>query len=295
MEVHLVDATYELFRAGVGAPPRKAPDGREVGAVRGVAGSLAGMLRNEGATHVGCATDHVIESFRNDLYPFYKTGQGLAPELVAQFQLLEDFLRAMGFVVWPMVEFEADDAIAAGCAKFAARADKVVLATVDKDLAQCVSGDHVIMSDRRRKQTMNEAGVIEKFGVAPRQIPDYLALVGDSADGYPGIPGWGAKSAAAILRAHGDLEHIPLDPSEWGAKLRGAATLAANLAERREEVRLYKKLATLRADAPIPEAYEDLEWRGPKPELDALVAELGFGDFAERFAETRRMLERKST
>ncbi len=291
MALFLVDATYELFRAWFGAPPKTAPDGREVGAVRGVAGSLAGMLLREGATHVGCATDHVIESFRNDLFGGYKTGDGLPPDLVAQFGLLEDVLRAMGFVVWPMVEFEADDAMAAAASKFAASADKVWLATVDKDLAQCVRGDHVMMVDRRRKQTMDEAGVAEKFGVGPASIADYLALVGDTADGYPGIAGWGAKSAAAVLRAHGHIEDIPDDVARWNAKPRGAEKLAIELAARREEAMLYKKLATLRTDAPIPERYEDLEWRGPKEGFVALAASLGFDDLGARvvaLADARR-------
>jgi 5'-3' exonuclease len=240
------------------------------------------MLKSEGATHVGCATDHVIESFRNDLWDGYKTGAGLPVELVTQFQILEDVLRAMGFVVWPMVEFEADDAMAAACLKFTKAAEKVCLATVDKDLAQCVDGDHVIMVDRRRKQTMNEAGVIEKFGVTPKQIPDYLALVGDSADGYPGLQGWGAKSAAAVLRAHGHIEDIPDDLSAWKAKPRGADALASTLAAQRADAMLFKKLATLRVDAPIPEAYEDLRWKGPREELEELCTSLGFPDFPDR-------------
>jgi 5'-3' exonuclease len=285
----LVDATYELFRAWFGAPPKTAPDGREVGAVRGVAGSLVGMLQREGATHVGCATDHVIESFRNDLYAGYKTGDGLPPELVAQFQILEDVLRAMGFVVWAMVEFEADDALAAAATKFASESDKVCIATVDKDLAQCVRGDHVIMVDRRRKTTMNEAGVVEKFGVSPKQIPDYLALVGDTADGYPGIPGWGAKSAAAALRAHGHIEDIPDNVAAWKAKVRGAPQLAAELTARRDEVMLYRKLATLRVDVPMEETYADLAWRGPRPELPALGDALGLGDVPERLATLAAM------
>jgi len=240
------------------------------------------MLAREGATHVGCATDHVIESFRNDLWGGYKTGVGLPPELVGQFQILEDVLRAMGFAVWAMVEFEADDALAAATLKFKGAADQVCVATVDKDLAQCVEGDHVIMVDRRRKSTMNEAGVIEKFGVTPAQIPDYLALVGDSADGYPGLPGWGAKSAAAVLRAHGHIEDIPDDVGKWKAKPRGADALAATLAAQRDDAMLFRKLATLRTDAPIPEAYEDLRWKGPRPELAELASSLGFTDLLER-------------
>jgi 5'-3' exonuclease len=281
-DLHLVDGTYELFRSYFGAPPHKAPDGRDVGASRGVIASMIYMLRSEGATHVACATDHVIRSFRNELFPGYKTDEGVPKELLDQFPLIEELMRALGLVVWPMVEFEADDALAAGAALFADKADRVIIATVDKDLAQCVRGDRVIMLDRRRKSTLDEAGVRAKFGVEPRQIADYLALVGDTADGYPGIPGFGGKGAAALLASFARLEDVPLDPAKWPRDLRGALRLAATFAERREDALLYKRLATLRTDVPISESFEDLEWRGARPALRELTKELGFPDVCER-------------
>ena len=281
-QVHLVDATWELFRSWFGAPPAKAPDGREVGATRGVLASLLALLREESVTHVACATDHVIRSFRNALYAGYKTEAGVAPELLAQFPLLEEGLGALGLVVWPMVEFEADDALAAGAARFAAEAKRVVIASPDKDLAQCVRGAHVVLLDRRRKVVTDEAGVRARFGVAPRSIPDWLALVGDAADGYPGLPGWGARSAAAVLSHYGVIEAIPDSAAAWPVAVRGAERLAATLAERREEALLYKRLATLREDVPLRESLEDLAWRGPRPELRAFCARIGFDGFAER-------------
>jgi 5'-3' exonuclease len=287
VRVHLVDATYELFRSYFGAPPKTAPDGREVGAVRGLMSTLLYLLREEGATHVGCATDHVIRSFRNELWPYYKTEEGIAPDLWAQFPLAEDAMRALGFVVWPMVEFEADDALAAATAKFTSACEQVVICTVDKDLAQCVDDTHVILSDRRRKQTLDQAGVVAKFGVEPKQIPDFLALVGDTSDGYPGLPGFGAKGAAAIVRAFGSIEQIPLDVTTWPKELRGAARLAATFAESRDAALLFKKLATLRADAPIPESLDDLRWRGPRPELEAFCKALGSTDILARVPPAR--------
>lgn len=280
--VHLVDATYELFRAWFGAPPKKAPDGREVGALRGVLGSMLKMLR-DGATHVGCATDHVVRSFRNDLYAGYKTDEGVEPELLAQFPLLEQGLSALGLVVWPMVDFEADDALATAAARYAPEAGRVYLATVDKDLTQCVRGERVVMLDRRRDDAvLDEAGVIAKFGVPPSLIADYLALVGDSADGYPGLPGWGAKSAASVLAAHGPIESVPLDASTWRVKVRGADKLAATLRERLDDARLFKKLATLRLDAPVKETLDELRWRGARPELRELTARWGFAELCDR-------------
>ncbi|HTJ82853.1 MAG TPA: 5'-3' exonuclease H3TH domain-containing protein [Polyangiaceae bacterium] len=280
--IHLVDATYELFRAYFGAPPRTAPDGREVGATRGLALSLLYLLREERATHVACATDHVIRSFRNRLWPGYKTDEGMDPALYGQFQIAEDVMRAMGFVVWPMVEHEADDALATGVHRFGDACEHIVVCTVDKDLAQTVDGSRVIMSDRRRKTTMDEAGVVAKFGVAPRQIPDLLALVGDTADGYPGIPGFGMKSAAAALVAFGRIEDIPEDPAKWPKTVRGAARLAETLRDQREHAMLFKDLATLRLDVPMTETVADLEWRGPTAELAPLSESLGFGDLFER-------------
>lgn len=280
--VHLVDATYELFRAWFGAPPKLSPDGREVGATRGIAFTLAYLLREEGATHVGCATDHVVRSFRNDLFPGYKTEEGVPKELLAQFPLIEDVMRAMGFIVWPMIDHEADDALATAAAKFEAEAERVFVCTVDKDLAQSVRGERVIMVDRRRKTTTDEAGVVEKFGVSPSQIPDYLALVGDSADGYPGIAGFGKKGAAAVLRAFGSIESVPTDPATWPRDIRGAAKLAATLHEHLEDALLYKNLATLRTDVPIQESLSDLEWKGPRPQLYDMASALGFPDICDR-------------
>jgi 5'-3' exonuclease len=285
--VHLVDATYELFRAHFAVPPAKAPDGREVGAVRGVLATLLHLVQREGATHVACATDHVIRSFRNELYAGYKTEEGVDPALLAQFPLAEEAMAALGFVVWPMVEFEADDALAAGAARFAPEASQVLLASPDKDLAQCVRGTHVVMLDRRRKQTLDEAGVRAKYGVSPRSIPDWLALVGDSADGYPGLPGWGERSAAAVLQRWETIEAIPPAASDWAVKVRGAERLAATLAERRDEALFYKRLATLRTDVPLRESLADLEWRGARKELRDFCARIGFGDFPQRVRRWR--------
>jgi len=285
--VHLVDATYELFRAYFAVPPAKAPDGREVGATRGVLGTLASLVQHEGATHVACATDHVIRSFRNELYAGYKTEEGVEEALLGQFPLVEEAMAALGLVVWPMVEFEADDALAAGAARFADEVEQVILATPDKDLAQCVRARHVVMLDRRRKQTLDEEGVRAKFGVPPRSIPDWLALVGDAADGYPGLPGWGARSAAAVLDRYGTIEAIPASATGWGVKVRGAEKLAATLASRRDEAQLYKQLATLRTDVPLRESLSELEWRGARPELRDFCQRIGFRDFPERVKRWR--------
>ncbi len=285
--VHLVDGTYELFRAHFAVPPAQAPDGREVGATRGVLATLLYLVQQEGATHVACATDHVIRSFRNDLYAGYKTEEGVEEALLSQFPLVEEAMAALGLVVWPMVEFEADDALAAGAAKFAPQAEQVLIATPDKDLAQCVRGKHVVMLDRRRKQTLDEDGVRAKYGVPPRSIADWLALVGDSADGYPGLPGWGAVSAATVLAAYGTIEAIPSAASSWKVKVRGADKLAATLTERRDEALLYKRLATLREDVPLRESLDDLEWRGARKELRDFCARIGFTDFPERVRRWR--------
>jgi len=278
VRIHLVDGTYELFRSYFGAPKARAPDGREVGATRGLLRSLAALARTEPVTHCGVAFDHVIESFRNDLYPGYKTGLGLDPELLGQFELAERAAAALGFVVWPMVEFEADDALATAAARCAEdeRVEQVVIASPDKDLAQCVRGARVVCLDRLRKKTLDEAGVVAKFGVGPASIPDWLALVGDSADGYPGLPRWGAKSAAAVLARWEHVDRIPDEPRDWGVRVRDAAGLAATLRERRADALLYRTLATLREDVPLAEAVDDLAWRGPRRELLAeLGAELG--------------------
>lgn len=263
MQVHLIDGTYELFRAHFGAPSATAPDGREVGATRGFARSLLSLLREPTTTHVACAFDHTVESFRNSLFEGYKTGEGLDPTLFAQFPLVEQAAAALGVVVWPMVEFEADDALATAATRLAAEAEveRVLIGTPDKDLAQCVQGTRVVCLDRRRKKVMDETGVWERFGVAPRSIPDYLALVGDTADGIPGIPRWGARSSATVLAQYPTLEEIPEDPTHWRVKVRGATSLAKQLNENRDSATLYRKLATLRLDVPLRECLDDLRWR----------------------------------
>jgi 5'-3' exonuclease len=282
-KLHLLDATYELFRAFFAMPSERAADGREVGAIRGLIGSTLALLREPDVTHIAAATDHVIESFRNQLFDGYKTGEGIAPDLFAQFPLAEDALRALGVVVWPMIEFEADDALATAAARFADQVDQVVILSPDKDLCQCVRGQHVVTHDRRRGKTYDDAAVQEKFGVTPARIPDLLALVGDTADGIPGIPGWGMKTAAAVLRVYGSIEAIPDDAARWTLKQRGAERLAATLAARRTDALLYKRLATLRTDAPLTETLTDLEWRGVRRDTyTALCRTFGFGDLAQR-------------
>jgi len=275
MVVHLVDGTYELFRHYYAVPSLRDEDGAEVGAIRGVVGSVLGMM-NHGATHIAVATDHVIESFRNALWRGYKTSAGVDAALLAQFHPLEDALRALGVTVWPMVEFEADDALASAAALAARdpRVTRVVICTPDKDLGQCVRGTRVVQLDRRRNITRDESGVIAKFGVPPVSIPDYLALVGDAADGYPGLRGWGAKSTAAVLAKFVHLENIPADPREWRVNAASAATLAATLVRERDHAFLFRDLATLRADIPLYESVDELEWRGPTPSFAALAARL---------------------
>jgi 5'-3' exonuclease len=275
MDVHLIDGTYELFRHFYAVPRARDVHGREIGAVRGVVASILGML-NRGATHVGVATDHVIESFRNDLWPGYKTGAGIEPDLLAQFPLLEDALSALGVVVWPMVEFEADDALAAAAAKADAdpRVTTVFVCTPDKDLAQSVRGMRVVQLDRRKNQIRGEAGIIEKFGVAPQSSPDYLALVGDAADGYPGLRGWGAKSTAAVLARFERLERIPEDWREWRVNAASPASLARTLAQERDDAYLFRTLATLRTDVDVFTDVEELRWTGSTERFAALAAEL---------------------
>lgn len=270
MDVHLVDGTYELFRYYFAVPSQLDVHGIEAGAVRGVLASILSLLES-GATHIGVATDHVIESFRNDLYPGYKTGDGIAPELWGQFPLLEEGLAAMGVVVWPMVQFEADDALASAAARAASddRVGQVIICTPDKDLAQCVVGNRVVQLDRRRAIVRDEAGVVSKWGVKPASIPDYLAVVGDTADGYPGLNGWGAKAAGSVLARYPHLEDVPRNWREWDLPVRGAERLAATLQERWDEALLYRTLATLRLDAPVCESVDELRWQGPKPEFEA--------------------------
>ncbi len=279
MKVHLVDGTFELYRHFYAMPSAKNREGEEIAAVRGVMHSIRRLVE-DGATHVGVATDHVIESFRNELWPGYKTGEGIDPALWAQFPLLEEGLVAWGVKTWAMVEFEADDALAAAAARAARdpRVEQVVICTPDKDLAQCVQGTRVVQFDRMRRTVRDEAGVVSKFGVPPAAIPDYLALVGDSADGFPGLPGWGAKSAAAVLARFGRLEAIPDDHREWGFKLARAEALAATLRSQREQALLFRRLATLRTDVPVFDSVDELEWRGPTAALPALRRRLELGD-----------------
>jgi 5'-3' exonuclease len=271
VEVHLVDGTYELFRHYFAVPSARDKEGREVGAVRGVLASVLGMIRG-GATHVAVATDHIIESFRNSLWPGYKTGEGVAPDLLSQFNILEETLTAAGVVVWPMVEFEADDALAAGAVAAASdpRVDRVLICTPDKDLAQCVRGTRIVQLNRRTRVTLDEAGITQKFGVPPESIPDYLALVGDSADGYPGLPGWGAKSSSAVLAKFGHIEAIPADSSDWHVNVAQAGALARTLACERERALLFRTLATLRTDIRLFNKVDELEWHGPTPGFDAI-------------------------
>ena len=286
MKIHLVDGTYELFRNYFGAPPKKGLDGREVGATVGLLKSLFMLVSTPGVTHVACAFDHVIESFRNELFSGYKTGAGVAADLLAQFALAERAVAALGIVVWPRVEFEADDALATAAARFKDQpgVEQVVICSPDKDLAQAVCGERVVCWDRRRDVVLDEDGVIAKFGVRPRSIPDWLALVGDAADGLPGIPGWGAKSAAAVLSRCDHLESIPEDPRELGLPLGRATRLAQSLAAHREEALLYRRLATLRDDVPLEEGLAALEWQGARAELAEVCRELGDEGLLRRVA-----------
>lgn len=278
VRVHLIDGTFELFRAYHGAPSRRAPSGQEVGAVVGLLRSLAGLLRQREVTHVACAFDHVIESFRNRLFPPYKSSAGVPAELLAQFGPAEDAARALGMVTWPMIEYEADDALATAAVRYAAlpAVEQVVICSPDKDLAQVVEGERIVTFDRIRRLRRDEAGVRERFGVPPAAVPDYLALVGDGADGLPGVPRWGARSAAVLLSRYGSIEAIPADHERWAVRPRGAAALAASLNRERERALLYKRLATLVTDAPIAESLDDLRWRGaPRERFERLRAALG--------------------
>jgi 5'-3' exonuclease len=283
-KVFLVDGTYELFRSHFGAVRHRSAESLPTAGVAGVLGTVLAFLE-QGATHVGVATDHVIESFRNGLWPGYKTGVGIDPVLRAQFTPLEDALAAMGVVVWPMVELEADDALASAAAVAAddPRVEQVVICTVDKDLGQCVRGAEVVQWDRKRQAVLDEAGIVEKMGVPPASVPDLLALVGDSADGFPGLPGFGAKSAAALLRRFGHLEDVPDDVAAWtGVAARGAGTLAATLAAHRDEAMLFKRLATLVVDRSLVPSVDGLRWRGPGPHIAAVAEALGARGLAER-------------
>ena len=285
MDVHLIDGTYELFRYYFALPSHVNGDGDEVGAIRGVLGSVLSLLE-DGATHVGVATDHVIESFRNDMWAGYKDGSGMEEGILSQFHPLEDALESMGVTVWPMVEFEADDAMGAGAVMAAAddRVERVLICTPDKDLGQCVGGK-IVQLDRRKGQIFDVDGVTEKFGVPPHLIPDYLGLVGDTADGFPGLPGWGAKSTSTVLAHFGHLEDIPLDSSTWDIKVRGAAKLAATLAEEFDHAVLFRRIATIETDAPVSASVDELEWTGPREDFLDLSQRLDASGLAERAAK----------
>ena len=271
MQVHLIDGTYELFRHFFAVPSSTDAFGKEIGATRGVVGSILSMLER-GATHIGVATDHVIESFRNRLYDEYKTGDGIEPALRSQFEPLENALEALGVAVWPMIEQEADDGLAAAAKQAAndTRVERVWICTPDKDLAQCVSGSRVVQFDRRKDTVRDSAGVRDKFGVGPESIPDLLALVGDAADGFPGLPGWGAKSASTLLACYVHFENIPRNPENWDVAVRGAKKLAATLAEHHDDAMLFRDLATLRTDAHLFDSVDQFRWHGPRPEFELL-------------------------
>ncbi len=289
MRVHLLDGTYELFRQFFGQPPRRGADGSEVGATRGVLTSVVSMLAG-GVTHIGVATDHVVESFRNDLWPGYKTGEGVDPALFAQFSMLEAAVQALGVVVWPMIELEADDALASAAAVAAEdpAVEQVVVCTPDKDLAQCVVGTRVVQLDRRSATVIDEDGVRAKFGVAPGSIPDWLALVGDLADGFPGLTGWGKRSASVVLAHYGRLEAVPDDAGDWDdavrSSVRGAARLAAVLSSERDTAELFRLLATLRVDRSLLGGVDVLEWRGPTPAFEEVCRQLRDPALADRVA-----------
>lgn len=295
MQIHLVDGTYELFRYFFAVPSATDAKGQEIGAVRGVLGSIFSMIE-AGATHVGVATDHVVESFRNELYPGYKTSEGVPPELLSQFPILEEALSAMGVVVWPEADFEADDALAAAAAKAAGdeRVKQVIVCTPDKDLAQSVVGTRVVQLDRRREIVRDEAGVEAKFGVKPASIPDFLALTGDSADGYPGIAGWGQKGAAAVLAQYRHLENIPKDWRQWHPSIKRARPLAESLFAAWDDALLFRKLATLRLDVPVFESVDELLWKQPRPEFEAFCRRIGAQELYRRVSEKSASLSQAS-
>lgn len=290
MKIHLVDGTYELFRAHFGAPPKKAPNGQEVGATLGLIRSMLLLLSGPEVTHVAVAFDHVIESFRNKMYAGYKSSEGVDPVILNQFPLAEASIKALGMVTWPMSKFEADDAIAAAVAKFkrSKQLEQIVICSVDKDLTQMVDGERVICWDRRREITLNEKGVIEKFGVPPESIPDFLALVGDSADGYPGIQGWGEKSTSAVLAKYKHIESIPKDPNKIPLSLGRATTLLENLQKNYKDALLFRELSTLRTDVPIKETLADLKWQGVYPRFKKVCEELGNQSIPERITRWRK-------
>jgi 5'-3' exonuclease len=289
MNVYLIDGTYELFRHFFAVPAAADANGQEIGAVRGVLTSVLSMIER-GATHLGVATDHIVESFRNDLYPGYKTSEGVAPELLSQFPILEEALEAMGVVVWPMVYYEADDALASAASKAAkdSRVDQVIICTPDKDLSQCVVGTRVVQLDRRRDVTRDEAGVVAKFGVSPQSIPDYLAVVGDSADGFPGVTGWGEKAAALTLSRYPHLEDIPKNWKEWHPSIRRARPLSESLFSAWDDALLFRTLATLRLDVPVFDTVEDLRWKGPRPGFEEHSQRMKSPDLLRRVKAANR-------
>ena len=293
MDIYLIDGTYELFRYFYAVPSSKDASGQEIGAVRGVLGSILTMIEG-GATHIGVATDHVIESFRNDLYRDYKTGEGVDPELLSQFPILEKALQSMGVLVWPMIEFEADDALASAAAKAAKdkRVRRVIICTPDKDLSQCVVGSRVVQLDRRRESLRDEAGVIAKFGIKPCSIPDYLAVVGDSADGFPGIAGWGAKAAAAVFSQYPHLEDIPKDWQHWDPSLRRARPLAEALFAGWDDALLFRTLATLRVDVPVFRSIDELRWRGPAKDFKRTCERMKAPDLFQRASEKENIVRK---
>ncbi len=289
MNVHLVDGTYELFRHFFAMPAAADMNGQEIGAVRGVLTSVLSMIER-GATHIGVATDHVVESFRNDLYPGYKTSEGVAPELLSQFPVLEEALEAMGVKVWPMIYFEADDALASAAGKAAQddRVGQVLICTPDKDLSQCVVGTRIVQLDRRRDILRDEAGVVAKFGVRPQSIPDYLAVVGDNADGFPGLPGWGVKAAALVLSQYSHLEDVPKDWREWNPSIRKARLLSESLFHAWNDALLFRTLATLRLDVPVFDTVEDLRWKGPHPNFEEQCQRMKSPDLLRRVRQQNR-------
>ncbi len=295
MNVHLIDGTYELFRHFFAVPSAVDGNGQEIGAVRGVLTSVWSMIEG-GATHVGVATDHVVESFRNDLYPGYKTSEGVPPELLSQFPILEEALEAMGVVVWPMVYYEADDALASAAGKAALYDDvtRILICTPDKDLSQCVVGTRIVQLDRRRNILRDEAGVVAKFGVKPQSIPDYLAVVGDSADGFPGLPGWGAKAASLTLSQYPHLEDIPKDWQKWNPSIRKARLLSESLFNGWSEALLFRTLATLRLDVPVFDTVDDLRWKGPRSNFEEECQRMKSPDLLRRVTSARLMQARNA-
>jgi 5'-3' exonuclease len=294
MDVHLIDGTYELFRHFFAVPAAADVNGQEIGAVRGVLTSVLSMIEH-GTTHIGVATDHVVESFRNDLYPGYKTSEAVAPELLSQFPILEEALQAMGVVVWPMVYYEADDALASAAGKAAKdnRVGQVLICTPDKDLSQCVVGTRIVQLDRRRDILRDEPGVVAKFGVTPQSIPDYLAVVGDSADGFPGLPGWGAKAAALTLSQYLHLEDIPKDWRKWHPSIRKARLLSEALSNAWNDALLFRTLATLRLDVPVFDTVEDLRWKGPRPNFEQNCQRMKSPNLLGRVASAKSTISQK--